>query len=423
MNFEYKMTTHGRAVMAACMDLEEPFKITRVAFGSGRVAEGTELADVHELIRYVSDGAVTDRYHEGDRLRLTIQYANSEHPGVKMFMLSELIVYVRDPDTGEDTDLLYGTLGDYCQPVPAYSPSYPPSVFNFPLDLIISGDLSVSVSAPAGLVTHDELIQLLNSRASGAAKRALTIPTSGWTADLDTGGTYPVHLDIASAEITEDMIPLAAVLPQSLSAAIACGLCPACRTLPGLLRFYAKTVPASDIPISLALLDTVPQGSGLAGSAAAGRLDIEIPVEGWTDSGDALYPYSTEIRHGLIDASMIPLVAILPEFLEAAVSAGMSPIAETLPGALRVFAKRIPEAPIRASLALLHAATGITGNIKNEGGEAYVLPIASRTQLGMVKLGDGLTGTPDGTVSVDPDKATDKDVEDMLGEVYPDNNN
>lgn len=395
--------------MAACMDLEEPFKITRVAFGSGRVAEDAELADVHELISYVSDGAVTDRYHEGDRLRLTIQYANSEHPDVKMFMLSEFIVYVRDPDTGEDTDLLYGTLGDYCQPVPAYSPSYPPSVFNFPLDLIISGDLSVSVSAPAGLVTHDELIQLLNSRASGAAKRALTIPASGWSADLDTGGTYPVHLDIASAEITEDMVPVAIILPQSLSAAIACGLCPACRTLPGLLRFYAKSVPASDIPISLALLDTVPQGSGLAGSAAAGRLDIEIPVEGWTDSGDALYPYSTEIRHGLIDASMIPLVAILPEFLEAAVSAGMSPIAETLPGALRVFAKRIPEAPIRASLALLHAATGITGNIKPDTNYGYVLPAASEYILGGVKVqrGSGLTVDEDGNLAVDAASTSD----------------
>ena len=401
MNFAYKMTTHGRAVLAACMDLEEPFRITRVAFGSGRVNEGAELADVHELVSYVSDGAVTDRYHEGDRLRLTIQYANSEHPDVKMFLLSEFIVYVWDPDTGADTDLLYGALGDYCQPVPAYNPSYPPSVFNFPLDLIISGDLSVSVSAPAGLVTHDELIQLLNSRASGAAKRALTIPTSGWTADADTGGTYPWHLDIASAEITEDMIPMAAILPQSLSAAIACGLCPACRTLPGLLRFYTKRTPASDIQISLALLDTVPQGSNLASSAAAGRLDIEIPAEGWTDSGEGTYPYSTEIRHGRIDASMIPLLTILPEFLETAVSAGMSPIAETLSGALRVYAREIPEAPIRASLALLNVASGITGSIKPDTG--YVLPTATEYVLGGVKVqrGSGLAVDDEGNLKLD----------------------
>ena len=34
MDYAYKPTTHGRAVMAACMALEKPFHVTRVAFGS-----------------------------------------------------------------------------------------------------------------------------------------------------------------------------------------------------------------------------------------------------------------------------------------------------------------------------------------------------------------------------------------------------
>ena len=48
--YAYKPTTHGRAVMAACLALEKPFKITRVAFGSGKVEESVNLADVHQLL-------------------------------------------------------------------------------------------------------------------------------------------------------------------------------------------------------------------------------------------------------------------------------------------------------------------------------------------------------------------------------------
>jgi len=100
MEYAYKPTTRGRAVMAACMALEKPVKITRVAFGSGKVGEDVNLADVHGLLSFISNGAVADRRHEGDRFFLTIQYANSEHRDVKMFLLTEFIVYTEDPETG-----------------------------------------------------------------------------------------------------------------------------------------------------------------------------------------------------------------------------------------------------------------------------------------------------------------------------------
>lgn len=160
MDYAYKPTTHGRAAMAAYMALgTKPFNITRVAFGSGKVEPDVNLADIHELLEYVSEGAVAERSHKDDRFNLTIQFANSEHKDVPTFLLSEFIVYVEDPETGEETDLIYGTLGDYRQPVPAYNPAYPPSVFNFPLELILSDEINVNISAPAGLVTWDDLIK------------------------------------------------------------------------------------------------------------------------------------------------------------------------------------------------------------------------------------------------------------------------
>ena len=39
MEYRYKPTTNGRNALAACMALEKPPKITRVAFGSGKAAD------------------------------------------------------------------------------------------------------------------------------------------------------------------------------------------------------------------------------------------------------------------------------------------------------------------------------------------------------------------------------------------------
>ena len=246
MNYGFKPTTHGEALIAACMDLGAPLKITRAAVGSGLA--GGSLANTHALIHYIADADIADRRHEGDRFFLTIQYANSAHQDVKMFLLSEFIVYVEDPETGGDTDLLYGTLGDYRQPVPAYNPAFPPSIFNFPLELIISDEIQVVIAAPAGLVTHDELItvvernveafvkanmaeemgrhnnspdahpdirraledlqqniwQYLGEGVVRAERLDLTIPAAGW---VESEGAYPWYVDVPHARITEDAAP------------------------------------------------------------------------------------------------------------------------------------------------------------------------------------------------------------------------
>ncbi len=157
MNYGFKTTTRGREVLAACMALKKPPDICRVAFGGGKISETANLADQHELLEYVAEGTVGNRSHKGNHLCFTIQYANSEHPDVKTFYLSEFIVYIKDPETGEDADLLYGTLGDYRQPVPQNSRGAPPCVWNLPLVLVLSDELEVKISAPPGLVTYDDL--------------------------------------------------------------------------------------------------------------------------------------------------------------------------------------------------------------------------------------------------------------------------
>lgn len=245
MDYAYKVTTNGRAVLAALMGLEKPFHVTRVAFGSGRVDEDANLADVHGLLEYVSDGAVAERSHKDDRFNLTIQYANGEHKDVPTFLLSEFIVYVENPVTEEETDFIYGTLGDYRQPVPAYNPAYPPSVFNFPLTTILSDEINVAVSAPAGLATWEDLERVATIR------QDIVIPAEGWG---KTGeGTYPFRLEIPVKGCTEKMIPGLTILEEGEAAANLCGLAPRVQTLYGAVQVSAVSVPDAPIPASLTL--------------------------------------------------------------------------------------------------------------------------------------------------------------------------
>lgn len=161
MKHEFKVTTNGNAAVIACMAMSKAPRLTRVAFGAGLVPEGTDLADVHALAEPVADGAVLNVHHTGNQLSLTVQYANVNHPEIEDFPLSEYMVYIVDPVTGEETDYLYGTLGDYRQPMPQYLAGSGACVFSYPLEVILSGTLEVHVDAPAGLLTWLDLERMM----------------------------------------------------------------------------------------------------------------------------------------------------------------------------------------------------------------------------------------------------------------------
>lgn len=249
MDCGYKLTTNGRRLLAALWALGQPLKLTRVEVGDGTVPEGVSLADLRQLVHPVAEGAVGDCRHENDRLYLTVQYSNQGKTDVKTFCLSEFIVYAADPETGKETDLIYGAMGDYRQPVPAYSPSLPASVWSFTMVVVVSDEIEVAISAPAGLVVWDDMRELINGLA--ARRVDLTIPADGWTR---TGtGTYPYRRDIPMETVTEVMIPRLTVLEAGEATALACGLSGRAETLEGVVRVSAVSVPSAPIPASLAL--------------------------------------------------------------------------------------------------------------------------------------------------------------------------
>lgn len=248
MNYGFKITSHGRAALAACAALGVAPNITRTAVGSGRVDETINLADVHELVSYAAEGAIAERRHEGDRLYLTVQYTNAKLTA-GAFSLSEYMIYIEDPVTKMETDFIYATLGDYPQSVPVCGGGWPEGKWDFPMVVALSDELQVFVSAPAGLADWDDLAHVAGALA--ARRLDITIPATGWT----QGGTEkrPYIRDIPMESATERTIPSLTILPEGEDAAFACGLAPFAQTLDGVLRVYAKSAPTAPIPASLVL--------------------------------------------------------------------------------------------------------------------------------------------------------------------------
>ena len=190
MDYGYKITTHGRQLLAACLDIGRPLRLTRAAVGSGLIDGAEDLARTHALIHYVSEASIADRRHEEDRLFLTVRYSSQEHPETGAFTLSEFMVWAEDPETGQETDFLYATLGDFCQAVPGYSERFPAGVWSYPLVLVISGELQVSITASPGLATSIDIQDAVERLKLEIMTNTLTLPLAAEGGDallMDSG--------------------------------------------------------------------------------------------------------------------------------------------------------------------------------------------------------------------------------------------
>ena len=412
----------GIALIAKVLAGRCPMHYTRVAAGKGQIPDDLTPKTIEEAPGYVMDAKIASVSNPIDgECQVSVQI-NSAY--VKEgFYCTWLILYAEDPDEGAVpfTALCLENEPEWIRP----ASSIVGKLAHF--DIIAAvGDVdkvTATIDADA-LVSYGELAKIIRGIAAGASQKDITIPVSGWIADTDTDGAFAWMLDIASMDITGSMVPALTIAPEFLEEAAGCGLCQVSRTMPGSLRLYSKTIPAVPITASPTLLETEREtDSILATSAAVDRIDIIIPVDGWAESTDDAHAGTVyiDIPDENIEPELIPLLTIIPEHLGVAADCDLSTYAETLRGAVRVYAEQPPSSAINASLALLGVVQNIDDKLPPEGGGAYVLPTATETRLGAVKAGDGLHVAKDGTLSVA--KATDEDVERMLGEVYPEPKN
>lgn len=279
MNYSFKVTTRGRELLAALLASGKELEITRVAVGSGKVTEETNLADMTDLVCYVAEGTIAQRRHQDNVLHLTVQYNSNSTPGLGAFYLAEFIVEARHPISGESVALLYATLGDYIQPVNAYSETLPPDIRSYPLAIAISDEIEVSITAPVGLVTYDDLqdavekacAELVEGMASGGIKKSITfsILAEEWeVTDKQTGG-YGFTYDLCDGEINGDMIPSVAIDEESQRIAALAGMSTTAETATGCVRLKCAECPRGKITGVCHLL-----GRGGGAIAAAGELPV-----------------------------------------------------------------------------------------------------------------------------------------------------
>lgn len=168
--------------------------------------------------------------------------------------------------------------------------------------------------------------------------------------------------------------------------------------------------------------------SGGGGGAAIIK-DITIPADGWDwqrESGDeetlGMDDFRCVVDVAVDDATedMFPSVALHKAALEVAKRAGLCPTVQANAGVLRFWARNAPEADMAATVALVSP-----GGASGGGSSSYVLPVATATRLGGVKIGSGVSVSADGTISASTSGITQDEVvsaadtDKMLDEIFP----
>lgn len=157
--------------------------------------------------------------------------------------------------------------------------------------------------------------------------------------------------------------------------------------------------------------------------------DITIPAEGWAWDEDLDeqggmgmddYRYYVDVTVAEAAASHFPNVALHKSALAAAKEAGLCPSAKAENGYVRFWARNQPSEAMEATLALFSSSSGGSSG----GGGTYVLPVATKTSLGGIKVGENLSITEDGTLSAtgasvsEEDMASPTETDEMLDEVF-----
>lgn len=158
------------------------------------------------------------------------------------------------------------------------------------------------------------------------------------------------------------------------------------------------------------------------GGVGLTTVSISIPTEAWVKDEGATgrFVYYADVENEAVSTSHLPDVILDNNSLDIASYCGMSPTVQVAEeGKLRFMAQEIPSGPITGTCRLWNP----DGGSGSGGGDSYVLPIATASRLGGVKIGEGIDVAADGTISSDatvsPEHlAQEEDTSAMLDEVF-----
>ena len=156
-------------------------------------------------------------------------------------------------------------------------------------------------------------------------------------------------------------------------------------------------------------------GGGGSGGGYYGRYDLALSASGWQEAQDAEgkpYQYIYDAELAASKSTLVPIGAVLADSFHTANDAGILPGCETFDGYVRFYSSSVPEDDVQLTVILF-----------GKGGGNSDLTIATREQLGHVKVGDGIDVTEDGVISsnakVSQEQiATTGDTSEMLDDIF-----
>lgn len=165
----------------------EQLKLTRVMVGDGTVPEDTNPRKLTDLVSPFAQATSTTPVAVGSSTSLVVEYRNDMNGGLdRDRYISEFGVFAQDPEEGEIL-YLYGDLGDFREPVRAYSPDTPVLTRRYPVTIIVSDGVEVALGyLPSVFMTEAEARAILNAHNVNAeAHQDIREAISGLSSSLD----------------------------------------------------------------------------------------------------------------------------------------------------------------------------------------------------------------------------------------------
>lgn len=233
---------------------------SKIKLGSG--INAGPVSELHDLVSPVLTLDITDKQINEESNTIILESLLDNKSLDTGFLWREIGVFITDTN-GEFILYAYANAGNNYDSIPAVSDARYSKYIRIACGIGTASN--VTVTDPDGIVYVSQIEfknEILNIRKSitelgttSVTQIDITIPTSGWVTDTDTGGAYALSIDIAAEGITEDLIPMLTILPGSTQVVKNCEMSTTVRTINGALRVYAKKVPEVEIQCSLALID------------------------------------------------------------------------------------------------------------------------------------------------------------------------
>lgn len=256
------LTVGGFTVLNKLLASKGPLVFTKAELGNGVCTDEEECRLRTEMVNKVADASLISVAYDGGEAKVTVQYVNR---GLTQgFMVNEIGMYVRDPDTEEDVLYCYATFGQ----TPDWISPETTAIYIRKYEIITIVDRVETVQvlvSPTGMVTYDQLDQAVRAATENTGGIVATIPFTieprEWV-DSGSTGTYQKYADVRQEDVLAKSVPLIILDQESLQTAYEAGVCATPESFDGYVRLTSRDIPEADISGTIYMLGKAYSGGG-----------------------------------------------------------------------------------------------------------------------------------------------------------------